>query len=149
MSTLAPNSYLRDAILTATAEQLQLMLYDGAIRFARQGRDALQARDFEKSYEKLSRAQAIIAEMENGLRPEVNPELCSRMTSIYGFLYRKLVDASVNRDPSAIEDALKVLYIERDTWVMLIEKVNQARAAGASAPQGQPTAEQGSLSVEG
>jgi flagellar protein FliS len=149
MSTLAPNSYLRDAILTATAEQLQLMLYDGAIRFARQGRDALEARDFEKSYEKLSRAQAIIIEMENGLRPEVNPELCSRMASIYGFLYRKLVDASVNRDPSAIDDALKVLYIERDTWVMLIEKVNQARAAGASAPQGQPSTEQGSLSVEG
>jgi flagellar protein FliS len=149
MSTLAPNSYLRDAILTATAEQLQLMLYDGAIRFARQGRDALEARDFEKSYEKLSRAQAIIAEMENGLRPEVNPELCSRMASIYGFLYRKLVDASVNRDSKAIDDALKVLYIERDTWVMLIEKVNQVRAAGASAPHGQPPAEQGGLSVEG
>jgi flagellar protein FliS len=149
MSTRAPNSYLRDAILTATAEQLQLMLYDGAIRFARQGRDALEARDFEKSYEKLSRAQAIIAEMENGLRPEVNPELCSRMASIYGFLYRKLVDASVNRDSKAIDDALKVLYIERDTWVMLIEKVNQVRAAGISAPQDQPPAEQGGLSVEG
>ncbi len=155
MNTPAPNSYLRDAILTATPEQLQLMLYDGAIRFARQGRDALVAKDYETSFEKLARAQAVLSEMEQGLRPEVNRDLCERMASIYGFLYRKLVDASVNRNPQAIDDALKVLYIERDTWVMLINKINQARAettpVSTPLPTGQagdPSPHPGTLSVE-
>ena len=32
MTATTTNPYLRDAVLTATPEQLQLMLYDGAIR---------------------------------------------------------------------------------------------------------------------
>ncbi|MCH7812584.1 MAG: flagellar export chaperone FliS [Planctomycetes bacterium] len=136
------NPYLRNSVLTASPEQLQLMLYDGAIRFARQGKDALVANDFETSYERLSRAQAIIIEMEAGLRHEVNPELCERMAAIYGFLYRKLVEASVRKDPSAIDDALKILDIERETWVLLIEKVQAARADGnGPAPSADPTAQ--------
>jgi flagellar protein FliS len=125
------SAYLRDAVMTATPEQLQLMLYDGAIRFATQARDAIQARDFEASYNKLSRAQAIILEMQNGLRPEVNPELCDRMSALYSFLYRKLVDASVRRDVQDIDDALKILRHQRETWVMLIDKVNKTRGQAA------------------
>ncbi|MHC4090955.1 MAG: flagellar export chaperone FliS, partial [Planctomycetota bacterium] len=82
MNADAPNSYLRDAVMTASPEQLQLMLYDGVTRFARQGRDALVGRDYQTSYEKLSRAQAIIIEMEAGLRHEINPQLCGRMAAI-------------------------------------------------------------------
>lgn len=148
MNDTAPNSYLRDAVMTASPEQLQLMLYDGVIRFARQGRDALLAQDYETSYEKLSRAQAIIVEMEAGLRHEVNPELCGRMAAIYGFLYRKLVEASIHKDATAVDDALKVLEIERETWVLLIERVNAARAQVAP-PGGNPAAEHGALCVEG
>jgi flagellar protein FliS len=133
MSDGAPNSYLRDAVLTATPEQLQLMLYDGAIRFALQGRDALEARDYETSYERLARAQGIVLEMEQGLRHEVNPELCERMAALYGFIYRKLVAASVDKNTAAIDEALKILRMERETWVLLIEKVNAARAEAASA----------------
>jgi flagellar protein FliS len=135
-------------VLTATAEQLQLMLYDGAIRFALQGRDALEARDFETSFEKLSRAQAIVIEMESGLRREVNPELCDRMAAIYGFLYRKLVEASVNKDATAVDDALKILRMERETWVMLIEKIHNARVEH-DLPLTEPSQAESSLCVEG
>ena len=148
MTTTAPNSYLRDAVMTATPEQLQLMLYDGAIRFATQARDALEAGHYETSYEKLSRAQAIIIEMETGLRREVNPELCDRMAAIYGFLYRKLVEASVNKETAAVDDALKVLRLERETWALLLDKINSARAQ-EGVPSAELTPEEGSLCVEG
>jgi flagellar protein FliS len=141
MSGGAPNSYLRNAVMTASPEQLHLMLYDGAIRFSLQARDAIEARDYETSYNKLSRAQAIILEMQNGLRPEVNRELCERMAAIYSFIYRKLVDASVHHSVSDLDDALKILRYQRETWVMLIDKVNQTRAEqGAAGPAEAPAA---------
>lgn len=130
MERQTPNPYLRDAVLTATPEQLQLMLYDGAIRFATQGRDALHVKDYESAYNKLTRAQHIVLEMISGLNHEVNAELCQRVASIYNFLYRKLVDACVNRDTQAIDDALRVLRVERETWQILVDKVAQARAEG-------------------
>lgn len=121
------NPYLRESVMTATPEQLQLMLYDGAIRFATQGREAIAAKNHEQSYEKLTRAQNIVIEMLNGLNYEVNRELCERVASIYNFIYRKLIDGNVQRDVSAIDDALRVLRVERETWQILVDKVNRTR----------------------
>ena len=50
-------NYLRTRVMTATPEQLQMMLYDGAIRFAEQAKAALVAEDFEKSYQSIARVQ--------------------------------------------------------------------------------------------
>jgi len=130
MTPDAPNPYLRDAVLTATPEQLQLMLYDGAIRYATQARDAIERKDYEASFEKLTRAQQIILEMQNGLNFEVNRPLCERVASVYNFLYHKLVDANLRREVQPIDDALRVLRIERETWQILVDKVSQARREG-------------------
>ena len=135
MSPGTDNPYLRDAVMTATPEQLQLMLYDGAIRFSIQAREAIERKDYETSYERLTRAQHIILEMQNGLNHDVNRELCERVASIYSFLYRKLIDASVHRDVHMVDDALRVLRMERETWQMLVDKVNRARQDPHSEPR--------------
>lgn len=130
MASESVNPYLRNAVMTATPEQLQLMLYDGAIRFATQARDAIEQKDFELSFEKLTRAQNIISEMLSGLNYSVNEELCKRVASVYNFLYRKLVDANVKRSVSEIDDALRVLRVERETWQLLCDKLAGLRDGG-------------------
>ncbi len=130
MSEAPKNPYLRNAVMTATPEQLHLMLYDGAIRYAGQAREAIEKKEFEKSFHALMRAQKIVLEMRNGLNYDVNRELCERMASTYNFLYRKLVDACVERDVKAIDDAVRVLRIERETWKILVEKVNELKDDG-------------------
>jgi flagellar protein FliS len=145
--TSSTNAYLRDAVMTASPEQLQLMLYDGAIRFASQGRDAIEADQYEDVYNKLSRAQRIVLEMQQGLNRDVAPDLCDRMSALYSYIYRRLVDGCVNRDANAVDDAIKLLRFERDTWVMLIEKLTRERGGAAAAPVSE--VEAGSLAIEG
>jgi len=143
-----PNEYLRNQVLTAPPEQLQMMLYDGAIRFARQGREAIERNDIEQSYNLLTRAQRIVLEMLNGLRREVNPELCDRMSALYTFIYRRLVEASVHRDVRALDEALGILIYQRDTWALLLEKLAQERgqiAQTASVGHAEPE----SVNIEG
>lgn len=158
VSNAAKNPYLRDAVMTANAEQLQLMLYDGAIRYTLQARDAIQAKDYETSYEKLSRAQRIILEMRCGLNFDINRELCERVSGTYGFIYQKLVEANVKRDVNAIDDAMKILHIERETWQILVDKLAKERENGVDPldegrPVGERESTQGdptpSFSVEG
>jgi flagellar protein FliS len=151
MSNTQPNAYLRDAVMTASPEQLQLMLYDGAIRFASQGRDAIAQQDHEQAFEKLTRAQRIVLEMERGLRPEIAPELCQRMSALYLFIYRKLVDGCVEHDAAPVDEALELLRFERETWSMLLGKIASESAQiteGAGVAESSPDAA-GSLSVEG
>ncbi len=138
MSASATDAYLRNAVLTATPEQLQLMLYDGAIRFASQGRDAIVAKDYETCYERFSRAQKIVLEMQGGLKFEVNPELCKQMSALYDFIYRRLVEASIHHDLKAVDDALRILHHQRETWVMLIDKLKSEATGSAPAPAPAP-----------
>lgn len=133
--------------MTATQEQLQLMLYDGAIRFTMQGREALTKKDYERVFNNLSRAQNIVMEMYNGLNHKVNPELCERVGALYMFIYNKLVDGSARHDVQALDDALKILRMERETWQILVDKVASERGE-ASAALGSAAHEPGCLSVE-
>jgi flagellar secretion chaperone FliS len=143
--------YLRNQILTASPEQLQLMLYDGAIRFSRRGRDALAKNDLEESFNHLTRAQRIVLEMLNGLRPEVNPEVCNKMVGLYNFVYRRLVDGSIHKDTQAIDEAIRILEYQRETWTLLMDKLAKERGQAAEpSPVSSVAAElTSSFSVEG
>ncbi|MEE9297038.1 MAG: flagellar export chaperone FliS [Phycisphaerae bacterium] len=148
MNGAQPNSYLRNAVMQASPEQLQLMLYDGAIRFALKGRQAILDNDPEETYNALSRSQKIVLEMDAGLKPEINKEVCEKMSALFNFVYRKLVNASVRRDASDIDDALKILHHQRETWVILMEKVSHLRAEEADGDLVQ-TNREGPISVQG
>ena len=76
------------------------------------------------------------------------------MAGLYNFIYRQLVEAGTSRDASVADDALKVLEYQRETWVLLIDKLREERAGqGASSPPPQEEvlaeASYGTLSVEG
>lgn len=151
MTPDAKNEYLRNAVMTATPEQLHLMLYDGAIRFASQARDALAKGEIEASCEKLIRAQNIILEMRNGLRHEINPKLCDQLASLYSFIYGRLVEANMKRSRTAIDEALKILNHQRETWQMLIDKTRDERSHVSTPSQARSTSGEAgtTLSLEG
>lgn len=136
------NEYLKTKIMTASPEELQLMLYDGAIRFCEQGRAAIEEKKIEESYRLLVKAQDIILEMCNSLRDEICPETCSNMRSLYIFVYEKLVKANIEKNVSCVDEALKVIRHMRETWVLLIEKLNEERGQeqAGEAPSPEPHA---------
>lgn len=132
MNQQAAQNYLRAKVLTATPEQLQLMLYDGAIRFCEQARIGLQNKNYEQSYNSLSRAQKIILEMTASLKHDVAPDLCSKLAGLYNFIYRKMIEANVDHSMAALEEALNLLRYQRETWSMLLHQLGKQKAAAAA-----------------
>src|ERR1700712_2589381 len=98
MNPNAANEYLKAKVLTATPEQLQLMLYDGAVKFVEKGKIALEAKCFEQSYFNISKAEKILLEMHCSLKHDHAPDLCKNLSAIYMFCYRKLVEANTKQD---------------------------------------------------
>jgi len=129
MNPQAAQTYLRTRVMTATPEQLQMMLYDGALRFAEQGRVALEKKDYEGTYNSVSRCQKIITEMTCNLKHQVAPELCQRLAALYNYIYRKLIEASTNHKIEAIDEAISLLKFQRETWAMLLDKLAREKAA--------------------
>jgi len=127
------NPYFRTRVLTASPEQLRLILLEGAIHFVGIGREGLATKNYEKVYEGFSQSKAIVMELMNALRPEIAPDLCSRLMSLYTYIYKLLIEASFEKsDPKAAE-AAKLLEYERETWTMLLDKLATEKT-GAPAP---------------
>jgi len=132
MNQQAAQNYLKTKVFTATPEQLQLMLFDGALRFGEQAKLALEQKNFEHSYNMISRVQKIIAEMQSCLKPSIAPDLCGKLSALYSYVYRKLVEASIDHTISALDEALNLLRYQRETWVMLLDQLGKTKAAAAA-----------------
>jgi len=131
-------AYETTQVLTAGPERLQLMLYDGALRFCAHGRLALASGDREGAAEALARARQIVLYLGSILRPEAAPELCARVASAYQYVYRRLVDASLNASTEALDDATAVLEMLRSAWADLLARLPAAdgtAADGMAAPE--------------
>ena len=143
MSQSAPDAYLRTKVMTAKPAELRLMLIDGAIRFTEQARRGYETRDYEVAYNGTSRAQAILLELVSSLRPEFAPELCKNVAAVYTFLYTSLVKASSTRDITAVDDVLRILRYERETWTMCMDALsreNHSASGLRETPTARPTA---------
>lgn len=134
----AAQNYFRTKVLTATPEQLQLMLYDGAIRFGEQARAALEQRNFEQSYNMISRVQKIISELQSSLKPDVAPDLCQKMSALYNYIFRKLVEANIEHVMPPLDEALNLLRYQRETWAMLLDQLGKTKAAAVASTLDMP-----------
>jgi len=110
------SAYQRSAVLTASREQLVVMLYDGAHRFLAQASIAMRERDVDTSHRKLRRAEAIINHLRATLNKEEGGEIAQRLERIYLFCTRHLNEARVKRDPERIEEVDSLLLELREAW---------------------------------
>lgn len=146
------NPYFRTKVMTASPEELRLMLLEGAVRFMHEGRTALVAKDWEGVYDGFSQAKAIVMELINALRPEVAPELCSSLSALYTYIYRLLTEGSFERDLAKIDEAIRLMDYERETWAMAMEKLAREKGALGSAPapgSDEPATDRPRLAVQG
>ncbi len=141
MSSSQPNPYLQTKVMTASTAELRLLLFDGALKYAEQGKAALEAGDHEAAYEGISRCQDILIELINSLQPQHSPELYQQLSSLYTFMYTRLIAAVGERSPAIVEEVLRLLRYERETWSMLLERLAEENVAAGGlvdTPRAQP-----------
>ncbi len=127
------STYLRTQIMTASPQELRLMLFGGAIKFCRQAIDALNRKEYEASYNALMRAQKIVLELSTSLNRDMAPDLCDKLSALYTYIYRLLIDANMNRVTKPVEEAIELLEYEQQTWRLLMDKLRQQGQVEGSA----------------
>ena len=152
------NPYIRTKIMTASREELRLLLIEGCIDFLKTGRQAMIDKQWETVYKSFTDAKNIIIELMNGLKHDVAPELCANLQSLYTYMVTTITEGSLLKETEKIDEVIKLMDFERETWLMLMEKlkdektVDHPSVAGripAQAPAPGSSHVGGSLSVEG
>ena len=119
----AANAYKNNKILTASPAELTLMLYDGAVKFCNIALMGFEKNDYVKVNENIIKAEKIIAEFRATL--DFKYPVAKDFDLVYDYIYRRLVEANLQKDPAVLEDALKYIKEMRETWreVMKLNKV--------------------------
>lgn len=134
MQQLQRNQYLETTIQTATPAQLLIMLCDGAIRFCRQGMQAIEQKDMEKANESLVRAQDIIVEFVITL--DKSSPVAEGLVKLYDYFNHLLIEANTTKKVEPIEEVIGYLQELKETWVeaaMLMKNGSQQMATTGQA----------------
>jgi flagellar secretion chaperone FliS len=118
MATYAPTSpsaYRANAVLTASPEQLVVMLYDGARRFLHQAGVAMGEGQIEAGHMKLRRAEEIIHHLLNTLDLEQG-QIAERLQAIYTFCLAHLSQGRRDQDPKKLEQVSEMMGRLRESW---------------------------------
>ena len=110
-----PQAYREASVMTASPEQLVVMLYDGAGRFLRQAEALIIEGSWLQASEKLSRAEAIIDELLATLDMDAG-EIAERLQAIYVFCKTRLIEARLERDPGRVDQVARLLAELRGAW---------------------------------
>ena len=130
MSMTPQNNYLAAEVLTASPQKLQLMLLEAAVRSAERARTLWQEGHDVGAAKSLGHAQEIVGEILAGLDREADPELVGKVAGVYLFLFRTLGDASIHHDEQKLDEAIRVLRLEQETWRQLCEKLSNSPPSG-------------------
>lgn len=106
--------YKTQQVMTASPQELVMMLYNGAIRFVTESIRAIEAKELSKAHEANIRAQNIVRELMNSL--DMNNEVSQGLYQLYDYLEFRLIQANVKKDPEQLEEAKTMLTELRDTW---------------------------------
>ncbi len=98
----------------APPQELTLMLYNGAIKFANQAMLAIDEKNISKAHQLILRTSDIITELNITL--DMQYEISKNLRSLYVFILERLIDANVKKDKQYIAEALEIITQLRDTW---------------------------------
>lgn len=107
--------YKENSINIASQEQLVIMLVDGAVKYTKVAKLALERGDKERAHNELIRVQSIFAELIASL--DINAgSFAIDLMNIYNFIRNKLIEANLKKDVKVIEEVMPVIEDVRNMW---------------------------------
>jgi flagellar protein FliS len=102
-------AYYQTHVQSRSPLELVVMLYDGALRFCEQAADALDRGDMATKAMALSRAFAILAELQNTLNVRDGGDVARQLDALYVHMNDRLVDANLQRSSAPIREVIQLL----------------------------------------
>lgn len=122
--------YQQNSIMTATPEELTLMLYNGCIKGIRLAKIGLEDKDYEKANLYLCKAQAIIRELRATL--DMKYDISKNLYELYTYFLDRLIEANVKKETSILDEVEQFVSDLRDTWAEAMKdaRIKQAGRGG-------------------
>lgn len=120
MSVINPyQTYQQNSVMTASPQELTLMLYNGCLKFIRLSKKAMTEKNFEAKNTNMIKAQNIIQELRITLNQDI--EISNNMAQLYEYMYTRLIEANMKNSLETLEEVEGYVIELRDTWKQVME----------------------------
>lgn len=109
------NTYKQNTVNMASQDQLLLMLVDGAVKYTKIAKLAIQKKDIARAHKELIRVQDIFTELMVTLDKNAG-SFTDVLFNLYDFIKSKLVEANMKKDVAVIDEVLPLIEEVRDMW---------------------------------
>jgi flagellar protein FliS len=92
------------------------MLYDGAIKFVLEAREAIDRHDIRARANAVSRALDIVAELQNTLNVQEGGDVARELDRLYTYMSSRLLEVTAHSDTAAADEVVKLLRTLREAW---------------------------------
>ncbi|MGE3507436.1 MAG: flagellar export chaperone FliS [Vicinamibacterales bacterium] len=112
----ATDAYRQTEVRSRTPLELVVMLYDGALQFMSVADEAIRRRDIAGRKTAISKALAIISELQSTLNMDQGGEIAASLDELYRWSSVRLLDATAQNDTAPLEEVIGVFRTLRDGW---------------------------------
>jgi flagellar protein FliS len=126
-------AYRRTQVQSRTPLELVVMLYDGTLESLSAARAAIERKNIPARRDAISRALAIISELQSTLNLEEGGAVAASLDELYEFASRRLLDAAMKNDVTPIDEVSRLFSTLRNAW----QTIATAPAAPAVPATGQ------------
>ncbi|MFV9668128.1 MULTISPECIES: flagellar export chaperone FliS [unclassified Pantoea] len=113
---------VESAVMSASQQQLVVMLFDGALSALIRARLFMQDGNIEGKGKSISKAINIIeAGLKEGLAENRGDELADNLLDLYNYMTRRLLEANLHNDVAAIEEVEGLLRNIADAWKEVVQ----------------------------
>jgi len=130
------NRYKKNKVLLSDPGEILLALYDGAIKFCKQARIAIENNNPAQKGQKIGSVMAILTELSATLDHDRAPELCDNLARLYDYLIDRLQVASGEMDVGPLDEVTVHLEKLRETWGEAVRIAAQENSVDSQASNG-------------
>ena len=109
-------AYLESRILSADPVELVCILYEHAILAVEDARDCMGRGDIASRSKAISKAIAIIGELESSLDHKAGGEVARNLARLYQYIRIRLLVANRNQDAKPLIEVERLLNTVSDAW---------------------------------
>jgi len=113
---------VESAVMSASQQQLVVMLFDGALSALIRARLFMQDGNIEGKGNSISKAINIIeGGLKQGLSENSGDELADNLLGLYNYMTRRLLQANLHNDVKAVEEVEGLLRNIADAWKEVVQ----------------------------
>lgn len=132
MSHRMLSTYRRTEVQSRTPLELVVMLYDGSLASVHQARAAIERGDVATRGVAISRAMAIVNELQSTLNMEAGGDLARQLDDLYTWINGRLLAATAENSATALDEVARVLAKLRESWSSIASGPAEQPVRGAA-----------------